>query len=147
MSLIKRSDWPLVGGSLLSDFFDDDRFFNSPWLKGQNVPAVNVKENDKSFEVELAAPGYNKGDFDISLEQGLLTIAAERKQEAESKDEKTGKYTRREFGYTSFSRSFTLPANVSEKDVRASFENGVLKLIINKTEAPDSKARRNILIQ
>jgi HSP20 family protein len=147
MSLIKRSDWPLAGGSLLSDFFDDDRFFNSPWLKGQNMPAVNVKENDKSFEVELAAPGYNKGDFNISIEQGLLTISAEREEEKEDKDQKNGKYTKREFGYTSFTRSFTLPANVSEKDVKASFENGVLKLTINKTEMPDSKSKRNIQIQ
>jgi HSP20 family protein len=144
MALIKRSDRPLLGGSLLSDFFDDDRFFNSPWLSGQNIPAVNVKENDKNFEIELAAPGYNKNDFNVLMEDGVLTISAERKQEEEKKEDK---YTRREFGYTSFTRSFHLPKNVNENDVKASFENGVLKLMINKKNTEQSNPKKSIQIQ
>ena len=144
MALIKRSDRPAIGGSLLSDFFDDDRFFNSPWLTGQSTPAVNVKENDKNFEIELAAPGYNKNEFNISMEDGLLTISAERKEESEKKEDK---YTRREFGYSSFSRSFHLPKNVSENDVQASFENGVLKLRINKKDSDQSNLKKSIPIQ
>jgi HSP20 family protein len=144
MALIKRSDRPLLGGSLLSDFFDDDKFFNSPWLSGQNIPAVNVKESDKNFEIELAAPGYNKNDFRVSMEEGVLTISAEREQQ----DEKNmDKYTRREFGYTSFTRSFNLPKNVDENDVKASFENGVLKLLINKKNTEPPNPKKSIQIQ
>jgi len=144
MSLIRRSDWPTIGGHFLSDFFDDDRFFTSPWMKGQSVPAVNIKENEKNYEVEVAAPGYQKGDFEIALEQGLLTISAEKKQEMEKKEDN---YTRREFGYTSFSRSFNLPTNTSEEDVKASYENGVLRLTISKKEIPASKPRKQIEIR
>ncbi|MBT1705931.1 Hsp20/alpha crystallin family protein [Chryseosolibacter indicus] len=144
MSLIKRTDWPGLGGSLLSDFFDDDRFFSSPWLKGQSVPAVNIKENEKNYEVEIAAPGYNKNDFNISLEQGLLTISAERKEEKENKNDR---YTRREFGYTSFSRSFNLPKNVNEEDISALYENGVLRRTIHKNDMKDGKAKKAIQIQ
>jgi len=144
MSLIKRSDWPMLSGSLLSDFFDDDRLFNSPWLRGQSMPAVNVKENEKNYEVELAAPGFNKGDFNISLEQGVLTISAEKKEETEKKEDR---YTRREFGYTSFSRSFTLPKNTSEEDVKASYENGVLRLSIAKKDEKESRPRKAIEIK
>jgi HSP20 family protein len=144
MSLIKRSDWPFIGGSSLSDLFDDDRFFGSPWLRGQNIPAVNVKENDKNFEIELAAPGFRKEDFHVSLEQGVLTITGEKKDEKENKEDK---YTRREFTCASFSRSFTLPKNVSEEDLKASFEDGVLKLSINKKELPETKSRKQIQIQ
>src|SRR5262245_21874177 len=113
MALIKNSNRPLLGGSLFSDFFDDDRYFYSPWLNRQSTPAVNVKENDKNYEVEMAVPGYNKNDFNISVENGILTVSAEKKEEAERKEEN---YSRREFGYSSFSRSFSLPENIQEDD-------------------------------
>jgi HSP20 family protein len=142
MSLIKRSDWPLAG-SLFSDLFDDERFFNSPWLRGQQLPAVNVKENDTNYEIELAVPGYKKEDFNISLEQGVLTISAERKNESERKEDK---YTRREFGYISFSRSFNVPQGISDEDVSASFENGILKLSIDKKRATEQKPKKPIQI-
>jgi HSP20 family protein len=144
MSLIKRSDWPTTKGSFLSDFFDDERFFGSPWLRGQQAPAVNVKETDKNYEVEVAAPGFNKEDFDVTLEHGLLTISAEKKEEAEKKEDR---YTRREFEYTQFSRSFSLPKNVNEEDVKASYESGVLKLLITKKEFPGTKPRKSIQIK
>lgn len=144
MTLVRRSDWPMLSGSLLSDFFDDDRFFNSPWLRGQTVPAVNVKENEKNYEVELAAPGYNKKDFNISVERGVLTISAERKEETEKKDDN---YTRKEFGYTSFSRSFNLPENISDEDIQARYDDGVLRLSIAKKELAQAKPRKAIDIK
>jgi HSP20 family protein len=143
MSLMKRSEWP-TRGSLLSNFFDDDRLHNSPWLRGESMPAVNVMENEKNFEVELAAPGFEKKDFNISLDYGVLTISGEKKQETERNEEN---YTRREFGYTSFSRSFNLPENVSEDDIRASYENGVLKLTIAKKQLQPSKPKKAIEIK
>lgn len=139
MALIRKSNWPTLGGSLLSDFFDDDRL-TSPWLRG-SLPAVNVKEMDKSFEVEVAAPGFNKKDFSISVDNGLLTVSAEIKQEKEQKEDN---YTRREFGYTSFSRSFSLPVNTNEEDIKAKYEDGILKLSIAKKNQPEAKTKKAI---
>jgi HSP20 family protein len=142
MSLLTRkSNWPALGsGSMLSDFFDDERFFNSPWLRGQSMPAVNIREANDHYEVELAAPGYQKSDFNISTENGLLTISAEKKAEKEKKDDN---YTRKEFEYSSFQRSFSLPENVSEEDIQARYEEGVLKLSIAKRKE-QTKPRRAI---
>ena len=82
MSLIKKSDWPsLVNGSWLSNFIDNDRFFDSDWLKKHSVPAVNVKESDKGFEIEVAAPGLTKKDFNISVDDspgGAVKIGRKR---------------------------------------------------------------------
>jgi len=144
MTLLKRSDWPTVTGSLLSDFFDDNGFINSPWLGRQSMPAVNIKENEKNFEVELAAPGMEKKDFELSVNNGILTISAEKKQEQESREDN---YTRREFGYLSFSRSFNLPANTSEEDINAKYDNGILKLLIAKKGEPEGKSRKAIEIK
>lgn len=128
MSSIIRRPW---GGSLLSDFFaPEDRFFN-----GQSNVAVNVKENDKNYEVEVAAPGFEKKDFNIEVNNGVLTISGEKKTENKKED---GKYTHREFGYTSFSRSFNLPANTTESDVQAKYDGGILKLAIAKKEEPNN---------
>jgi len=93
------------------------------------MPAVNVKETDKAYEVELSAPGYNKSDFNISVENNMLTVSAETKQEKEQKEDN---YTRREFGYTSFSRSFNLPTNTNEEDIHAKYQDGILRLTIAK---------------
>lgn len=144
MALVRQSTWPNLRGSSLPDFFDDDRFFNSPWFRGQSLPAVNVKENDKSFEVEFAAPGFDKKDFNISVDDGMLTVSAASKREHEEKEDK---YTRREFGYSSFSRSFNLPANTSEEDIQAKYEEGVLKLIIAKKDTATAKPKRSIEIK
>ena len=143
MSLIKRSDWPTLGGSMLSDFFDDDGFFKSPWLGGRGMPAVNVKETDKNYEVELAAPGYDKKDFKISIDNGMLTVSAERQEEKEKKEDN---YTRREFGCSSFSRSFNLPTNTNDEDIKASYEGGILKLNIAKKPETNGKARKAITV-
>lgn len=132
MSLIKRSDWPsLIRDSWLSDFFDNDRFFDSDFLM-KSVPAANVKEGDRDFEVEIAAPGMTKKDFNITVDKGVLTISSEKKEEKEEKDKD---FTRREFNYSAFSRSFALPENVNEEDIKASYDNGILKLLITKKTA------------
>jgi HSP20 family protein len=144
MSLIKRSDWPSLGGSLLSDLFDDEGFMNSRWLTGRNVPAVNVRETDKNYEVELAAPGYAKKDFNISIDNGVLTVSAERREEKEKKEDN---YTRKEFGFSSFSRSFNLPVNTKEEDIDARYEDGVLKLMIPKKEEPNGRTKKAITIK
>jgi HSP20 family protein len=143
MSLVKRTDWPR-GSSMLADLFDNDRFFSSPWLSGRNMPAVNIKENEKNYEVELAAPGYDKKDFTISVDHGLLTVSAERREE---KEEKEDNYTRREFGFSSFSRSFNLPTNTNEENIDAKYADGVLKLTIQKINEPNGKPRKQISVK
>jgi HSP20 family protein len=131
MTLIKKSNWPsLFNERWLTDFFDNDRFFDADWMKRtQFVPPVNVKEMDKMFEIEVAAPGLTKKDFNINIENGILTISSEKKME---KEEKKENYTRSEFNYTSFSRSFNLPDNVNPETIDAKYEDGVLRLTIQK---------------
>ena len=137
MSLIKRSDWPsLLRDSWLSDFFDNDRFFDSDLTK-RSVPSVNILDKDKAFEIELAAPGLEKEDFKVTVDNGVLTISADKE---EKKEEKENNYTRKEFSYTSFSRSFALPENVSDEDIKGNYQDGVLKLSIKKkTQAKVAK--------
>ncbi len=144
MALERHSNWPMLRGSVLSDFFDDDRFSNSPWFRAHSSPAVNVKETDKAFEVEVAAPGFSKKDFNISVEAGLLTVSAASKQENEQKEDN---YTRREFGYSSFSRSFNLPTNTNEEDIEAKYQEGVLKLTIAKKNISAATPRKSIEIK
>ncbi len=141
MSLIKRTVWPSLGsGSLLSDFLDNDRFFDSDWLRNQSMPAVNIKETDNDFEIEVAAPGLSKKDFNVTAENGVLTISSEKKEEIEKKEKN---YTRKEFSYSAFSRSFTLPENAREEDIKAAYTDGILKLNVGKkvvTPATPKKA-------
>ena len=145
MALMKRSEWPLLAnGPWLSDFFDNDRFFDSDWLKKQSVPAVNVKETDKYFEIEVATPGLSKKDFKITVENSVLTISSEKKEEKEQKEKD---YTRKEFSYSSFSRSFTLPENVNDDEVKANYEDGLLKLSIAKKVITQPKVKKAIEVK
>jgi HSP20 family protein len=145
MSLIKRSEWPLLGnGSWLSDFFDNEKFFDSDLLRNRALPAVNVRETENNFEIEVAAPGRSKKDFKISAENGVLTISSEQKEE---KEEKEKDYTRREFSYSSFSRSFTLPENANEDDIKANYADGILKLEVAKKMIGQPKARKAIEVR
>jgi HSP20 family protein len=113
-------------------------------MKKMNVPAVNVKETDKAYEVELAAPGLSKKDFKITAEDGILTVSSEKKDEMEQKEKG---YTRKEFEYSSFSRSFNLPQDVNEEDIKAIYEDGVLKLIIAKTVVSQPKLKKAIEVK
>ncbi|PIB26995.1 Hsp20/alpha crystallin family protein [Maribacter sp. 4G9] len=138
MSLIKRND--VLFPSLMNEIFKPDWFggmenFNSA------VPAVNIKEHETGFELELAVPGRKKEDFNIEIDDSLLTISSEVKTENETKEEN---YTRREFGYSSFKRSFTLPESVNEEKIDASYENGILKFTLPKKEEALPKPKRMI---
>jgi len=129
-------------GSPLADYFDYDRFFHSPW--GHNFPPVNVKENVKSFEIELMVPGYNKMDFNISMDEEFLTVSAEGKHEDERKGDD---YTQKQFGFIEFSRSFHLPANANEQDIQAKYDEGILKLTIPKKNITASKPKKSIEVK
>lgn len=143
MSLIKTNNGGLsTFRSMMSDFFDTDKFFNDDFFRKAALPAVNVIENEKNFDLELAAPGMKKDDFKINVENGVLSISAEKKEEKEEKDKN---YTRREFSYNSFARSFTLPENANADEINARYENGVLRLSILK-KVPSKPAKKEIAV-
>ncbi|AKA34118.1 MAG: molecular chaperone Hsp20 [Muricauda sp.] len=123
-----------------------NEFFKPDWLGGvENVntdlPAVNIKENEKDFELELAMPGMKKDDFNIEVEDGVLTISSEVNREDETKEEN---YTRKEFSYSSFRRSFTLPESVNEDNINATYVDGILRLTLPKKEEALPKPKRMI---
>ena len=129
MSLIKWNDGfrPMIS-SLVDDWFTDD-FFSS--LKKEWMPAANVRETDDAFVLEVAAPGMEKKDFSIKLDKGLLTVKAE---SSEKTDEQHEEYTRKEFSYKTFSRSFWMPENVLEDEIEAVYKKGVLTVTIPKSK-------------
>jgi HSP20 family protein len=103
------------------------------------MPAVNIKDNKKNYELELAVPGFKKENLKVNVKDGVLTVFSEQKEENSKEDEG---YTRREFSYRSFSRAFSLPDNVDPESVKAKFNDGVLRLTIDKTgDQPESKGR------
>lgn len=123
------------GRDLLSDFFDVPTNINTP--------AVNIMEGKEDFRIEVAAPGLSKDDFRINLHNNMLVISSEKQ---ENREEKDGKYVRREFGYSSFKRSFTLPNTVNGDKINASYIDGVLQIIIPKKEEAKEKLPHEIKI-
>lgn len=128
--------------SFLDEFFGGD-IFDSPRKAGigNSMPAVNVKEKEGNFELEVAAPGMKKEDFKIELDNNVLGISSESKSEDETNQEK---YTRREFSYRSFNRTFTLPENVDAEKIKANYSDGVLKIEIPKKAEEKNKGSRLI---
>jgi len=136
MTIMKYKANRPVLRSLLDDFWGTNIFDDSLLNENKWVPAVNVKETEKSFTMELMAPGFEKEDFHVTSENGLLTIEG-RKEKEEIENEEN--YTRREFISNSFSRSFTLPDNIILKDIDAKYDKGMLVLQLKKTSLPESK--------
>ena len=152
-TLVKKDGmFPSLESKSINNFFDDfitkdlfdwtDRNFAA---LGSNLPSVNLKETDTEIEVELAAPGKVKEDFNIEIDHNVLTISSEEKTEKEEKDNQ-GKYTRREFSYASFRRAFTLPESVNTDSINASYENGVLHVTLPKRIEALPKPKRLIEI-
>lgn len=142
MNLVKRN----------LDYFPSilDEFLKPDWFGGSqnvlaSVPAVNIKETDTEFTLELAVPGKKKEDFSIEIDRNVLTIASETKTEKEQKDQ-NGRYTRREYSYNSFSRSFTLPQTINAENINASYQDGVLHVTLPKKEEALPKPKRLIEI-
>lgn len=109
---------------------------------GNTVPAVNIKESDLNFILEFAAPGLSKSDFKINLEEDVLAVSAENKKESGDKEE--GKYTRKEFKFSSFNRKFTLPESANKDEITATYFDGILKVTITKKEEEQATPKRMI---
>ncbi len=132
-----------------------DRFFEGDMMDWGNsnfaasnstLPAVNVKEDDNEFQIDVAAPGLKKEDFKVDYDNGRLTISSEKKNESEVKEGK--KITRREFSYRSFQRSFTVPETMVDGDkIKASYADGILHIALPKREEVKPKPAKQIKIQ
>jgi HSP20 family protein len=110
-----------------------------------SVPAVNVHEDKDNFILSVAAPGLKKSDFNIDVDGNLLTISSEKE---ENKEEKDARYTRKEYNYSSFSRTFTIPEEVKQDKIEAEYENGVLKVTLpKKEEAKKAVVSKHIAIK
>lgn len=123
------------GRNSLSSFFSDGADYS--------VPAVNIKENDKNFEIEVAAPGLNKEDFKVNLEKTILTVSSEK---AINTDAEQDNFMRKEFSYNLFSRSFSIPETIDTEKIKASHKNGVLKIELPKLEEAKLKHKQEIKI-
>ena len=125
-----------------------DRFFNSPidefFNMGRisNIPAVNVSETEKEYHLTIAAPGLEKSDFKVEVDDDMLTISAEKE-----KEEKNGKFNRREYNYSSWSRSFNLPGGSDPTKVDAEYKNGELHIHIPRTELAENRNSKQITIR
>lgn len=126
-----------------------DRFFDGNVINWSSmettIPSVNVKETKDAFTLEVAAPGFEKGDFNIELDHDVLSISSEKKVENEEKEE--GRYTRREYSYQSFSRSFSLPESANGEKIEASYKDGILSINIPKKEEAKPQPKKMIEIK
>ena len=118
--------------TMFSDLLGTDRLLTDDFFMESRrwIPSMNVKETKKTFEIDIAAPGFDKKDLNVSIDNGILEISAEHKQELEKKPKNL---THKKYKSNSFQRSFTLPENVNEKEeIDATYKNGILKLVLNK---------------
>ena len=131
--------------SWIEDWFGKDMpgsLFND--FTGISMPAVNIRETADNYEVEVAAPGMQKGDFNINLDNNLLTISSERQHEEKNVEEE--RFTRREFSYSSFRRTFTLPETVNAEKISAKYKDGILIIDLPKKDHAKKKPARTIKI-
>ncbi|MBX7181328.1 MAG: Hsp20/alpha crystallin family protein [Bacteroidia bacterium] len=128
--------------NLFNDFFTT-RFTGEE--HSSHVPSVNIVEDKNLYEIHVSAPGFNKDNFKIEVEQNVLSISGEYKTEnTENNSER--KYTRKEFSYGSFKRSWTLPENIETESIKASYENGILNVEIPKKVQEPVKTTREIKV-
>ena len=133
--------------SLFEDLFKPwNEWFDNGGALGRimNMPAVNITEQKNDYLVSLAAPGMKKEDFNIDVDGNMLTISSEKE---ETKEEKEKKFTRKEYNYSSFSRSFTLPDEVNKEKIDAKYEDGVLKISLPRKEEAKKPAAKHIAVK
>ncbi|MDD7257359.1 MAG: Hsp20/alpha crystallin family protein [Prevotellaceae bacterium] len=136
----RRSSW-------LPEVFND--LFEADLMPKANctAPAINVKMNDKEYVVELAAPGMKKEDFEVNINhEGNLAIKMENKRDMKEEDKKN-RYLRREFSYTKFEQTLILPEDVDKEKITASVNDGVLSVVLPKTQEEEVKLTRQIAVE
>lgn len=133
--------------SVFDDFFKpwNEWFDNGgTWGRIMNIPAVNITETKNDFLVSLAVPGMKKDDFNIDVDGNMLTISSEKE---ENKEEKDKKFTRKEYNYSSFSRTFTLPNEINKEKIEANYEDGVLKVVLPRKEEALKPSAKHIAVK
>ena len=146
MSLVKspKQRFPWMNGGIARSFGLDDFFEDEFFTTRKDLPAMNVMEHEDDFQIEFAVPGFSKEDFEVSIEDDLLYVSAEKSME-DIEDEDG--YTRKEFSYSNFHRTLQLPKSVdTSKDVKAKYKNGVLKLKLMKDEEAMKPRKKQIQI-
>ena len=137
-------------GERMPSVFDDifkpwnEWFEGGLWGRTMQVPAVNITEQKDNYLVSLAAPGLKKDDFKIDVDGNMLTISTEKE---ETKEEKDKKYTRKEYNYSSFSRSFSLPEEINKEKIEAYYEDGVLKITLPRKEEARKTTAKHISVK
>jgi HSP20 family protein len=145
MTLIKRQEGLVP--SVWNDFIENSLFSHTTnGHAAKTIPAVNLSEDNENFYIELAAPGLTKESFNIQLTKNKLTISAEQAVSTETEN-KTKNFTRKEFGFSSFTRTFTLPQTADLDKIEGEYENGILQLIISKKEEAKENFERTITIK
>lgn len=150
MNLILKNDvlFPSMN-TLVDDLFSKDLF---DWTGrnyatvGTTLPSVNIKETAKDIKIDLAAPGLKKDEFEIEVNNNILSISSEHKDEKVEKDDKSG-FTRKEFNYKSFCRTFNLPNNANAEKIDASYKDGILHVVIGKKQISSPKTAKTIAIK
>lgn len=127
----QKNEWPslLENSGLMNKYFDSPLDSNFNFSRMLNIPAINVKETEQEYKISIAAPGLEKHDFDIQLDQGMLTISAEKTENKET----NGKFSRREYNYSSWTRSFTLPDDALDGKISAEYKNGELRIEVPRS--------------
>jgi HSP20 family protein len=145
MSLIKLNQNRLFpwNNNGLKTFIDKDDIFNTPFFEEDNfMPAMNVKEHDAGFDIEFAAPGFSKQDFEVTIDDDVLNVCGEKEAAFEEKEKG---YSRKEFSYNSFKRSLKLPKSVNtDQEIKAIYKNGILKLNLQKKETAKEVTKKVI---
>ncbi|RMG88562.1 MAG: Hsp20/alpha crystallin family protein [Bacteroidetes bacterium] len=143
MLLAKRVQRPSTSLSKIFENFFNEDMMNFPTQFNKTVPAVNIRENEDGFSLEVAAPGLNKEDFSIELNDNVLVISSSKNTENEVNEDN---YTRREFSYEAFQRAFTLPETVDVTKINAKYENGILVVDLPKKEEAKPQPARTIKV-
>lgn len=128
--------------SMMEDFWNTDGLLNQPMMSKNNYPGVNIIDKDANYEITVSAPGFKKEDFKVDVDNGFLSISAETRKE--TKEEKKN-YLRREFSTSSFCRSFRLPDNVTDEQIKANYHDGLLKIDVIKVDSGE-KTHKQIKI-
>ncbi len=135
----------------MPSFFDDffkpwNEWINKEngWNRLMNLPAVNISEQKNEYQLSVAIPGMKKDDFKLDVDGNILTISSEKEENREEKDKK---FTRKEYNYSSFSRSFTLPDDVEKEKVEATYEEGILKVSLPRKEPVKNSQAKHIAVK
>ncbi|AXT20379.1 Hsp20/alpha crystallin family protein [Flavobacteriaceae bacterium AU392] len=148
MSLIKFNNRNKLfpwNNEALKGLLSSDDFFNTDFFEENGLmPALNIKEVDNKFEIEIAAPGFAKKDFQITIDNGILNVQGNKSKETETSEDN---YTRKEFNYNSFKRSLKLPDSIDiNKMPKATYKDGILKVLLNKNKEVIESSKKVIKI-